>query len=35
MRQDNVADPGLPGFGALGISPALIGAELRRRITRP
>ena len=35
MRQDNVADPGLPGFGALGIDPAPIEAELRRRMTRP
>jgi len=35
MRQDNVADPGLPGFEALGISPAPIEAELRRRMARP
>lgn len=35
MRQDNVADPGLPGFGALGIDPAPIEAELSRRMTRP
>ena len=35
MRQDNVADPGLPGFGALGIDPAPIEAELRRRMARP
>jgi NADH dehydrogenase len=35
MRQDNVAGPGLPGFGALGIDPAPIEAELRRRVSRP
>jgi hypothetical protein len=35
MRQDNVASPGLPGFGALGIDPAPIEAELRRRLSRP
>ena len=35
MRQDNVASPGLPGFGALGIDPAPIEAELRRRVFRP
>ncbi|HMQ92656.1 MAG TPA: complex I NDUFA9 subunit family protein [Amaricoccus sp.] len=35
MRQDNVADPGLPGFAALGIDPAPIETELRRRMTQP
>lgn len=35
MRRDNVADPGLAGFGALGLDPAPIEAELRRRIARP
>lgn len=35
MRQDNVADAGLPGFGELGIDPAPIEAELSRRMTRP
>lgn len=35
MRQDNAADPGLPGFGALGIHPAPIEAELGRRVARP
>jgi NADH dehydrogenase len=35
MRRDNVVDPGLPGFGALGIEPAPIEAELRRRMARP
>ena len=34
MRQDNVADPGLPGFAALGIDPVPIEAELRRRMAR-
>lgn len=33
MRQDNVADSGLPGLGALGIGPEPIEAELRRRMT--
>ena len=35
MRRDNAADPGLPGFGALGIDPAPIETELRRRMARP
>lgn len=35
MRQDNVAGSGLPDFGALGIDPAPIEAELRRRVSRP
>jgi NADH dehydrogenase len=35
MRQDNVANPGLPDFSALGIGPAPIEAELSRRIARP
>ena len=35
MRQDNFADPGLPDFGALGIDPAPIEAELSRRMTGP
>jgi uncharacterized protein YbjT (DUF2867 family) len=35
MRRDNAADPGLPGFGALGIDPAPIEAELRRRMAQP
>jgi NADH dehydrogenase len=34
MRQDNAADPGLPGFGVLRIGPAPIEAELRRRTAR-
>lgn len=34
MRQDNVANPGLPGFAALGIDPTPIAAELRRRMAR-
>ena len=34
MRRDNAADPGLPGFAALGINPAPIEAELRRRMAR-
>lgn len=35
MRLDNAADPGLPGFGALGIDPAPIEAELSRRMALP
>lgn len=35
MRQDNVADPRLPGLGALEIDSAPIEAELRRRMARP
>lgn len=35
MRLDNAADPGLPGFGALGIDPTPIEAELSRRVFRP
>jgi hypothetical protein len=34
MRRDNAADPGLPGFAAIGINPVTIEAELRRRIAR-
>jgi NADH dehydrogenase len=32
MRQDNVADPRQPGFGALGIDPLSVETELRRRV---
>ena len=32
MRRDNAADPGLPGFAAIGINPVPIEAELRRRM---
>lgn len=35
IRQDNVANPGLPGFAALGIDPTPIATELRRRVARP
>jgi hypothetical protein len=35
MRQDNAADPGMPGLGTLGIAPVPIEAELPRRVSRP
>jgi uncharacterized protein YbjT (DUF2867 family) len=34
MRRDNVADPGLPGLGTLGIEPTPVETELRRRASR-
>lgn len=34
MKQDNVADPGLPGLSALAIRPVAVETELRRRMER-
>jgi NADH dehydrogenase len=34
MKQDNVADPGLPGLSAVGIRPITVETEIRRRMER-